>query len=248
MVLNDDDRRKLAFLNHLVLIEKKDPVREEVIWLLDRLRMNLSHPDEFEFPDYACLVNKKDEEAYALRRFLKPDWSAHLDVAENTLSEGVETFFLRTNCIVNNAFLVVRPWVRVHPNTSEDTFEKLRRCTITAKFDDDALVNKAPIDDYLIAKDGGGIRAYSPFINPIDNKYVYIATLLDKDNFAVLTSTIGIFLARYTIVRIEITAPPDLKHERFQIVSGFTAMEYTTLPDDASTALSHPRELMRLGK
>jgi hypothetical protein len=137
--------------------------------------------------------------------------------------------------------MVIRPWVRVHANTTDEVFEQLRRCTIQCKFDDDPLVNNAPIDDYLIAKDGGGIRGYSPYINPIGYKHVYLAVKLDEKEFTADPSKpLGIFIPNKIIMRIEIKAPAGLKHPPFQVISGFTAMEYTTEPEDKSKMISEP--------
>ena len=239
-MLTDEDRKKMAFLAHVVE-QGKDISREEVRWLLDRLRMNLSHPEEFDFPDYAGLIDRVKEIAYGVRRFLKPDWKESCDIPENGLPGGVETFFLRAECGKNNAFMVVRPWVRVHANTSDEVFEQLRRCTLLCKFDDDPLVNNAAIDDYLIAKDGGGVRGWSPIINAIGYKHVYEAVALDsKDLTADPSKRFGIFIQNKTIVRIEIKAPADLKHPAFQIISGFTVMEYTTEPEDKSKTITEP--------
>lgn len=241
-MLTDEDRKKMAFLTHVV-DQGKDISREEVRWLLDRLRMNLSHPDEFDFPDYAGLIDRVKEVAYAVRRFLKPDWKDSCDIPENGLPSGIETFFLRAACSQNNAFMVVRPWVRVHSNTMDETFEKLRRCTIVCKFDDVPIIENAPIDDYLIAKDGGGVRGWSPIINPMGHKNVYLAVELDqKELTANPAKRLGIFVDNKTIVRIEIKAPADLKHPPFQVISGFTVMEYTTEPEDKSKMTSEPVE------
>lgn len=239
-MLSDEDRKKMGFLYHVV--EKGESIsREEVRWLLDRLRMNLSHPDEFDFPDYAGLFDRVKEVAYAVRRFLKPDWKSSCQLAENSLVEGVETFFYRAECGQNNAFMVVRPWVRVHANTSDEVFEQLRRCTIQCKFDEAPLIDNAPIDDYLIAKDGGGVRGWSPTINPMGHMNVYLAVALNtKEQTADPSKRLGIFIQNKTIVRLEIKAPPDLKHPAFQIISGFTAMEYTTEPEDKSKITSEP--------
>lgn len=239
-MLSDEERKKLGFLYHVVE-QGKDISREEVRWLLDRLRMNLSHPDEFEFPDYAGLIDRVKEVAYAVRRFLKPDWKASCNVYENSLVGGVETFFLHAACGQNNAFMVVRPWVRVHANTSDGVFEQLRRCTIQCKFNDDPLVDNAPIDDYLIAKDGGGVRGWSPVMDAMGYKHVFLASLLDqKEMTADPSKKLGIFVQNNTIVRLEIKAPADLKHPSFQIISGFTVMEYTTEPEDKSKMTSEP--------
>jgi len=241
-MLTDEDRKKLAFLAHVVE-QGKDISREEVRWLLDRLRMNLSHPDEFDFPDYAGMIDRVKNVAYAVRRFLKPDWKSLYDIPENSLPEGVETFFLRAECGQNNAFMVVRPWVRVHANTTEAVFELLRRCTVQCKFDDDPLVDRTPIDDYLIAKDGGGVRGWSPVINPMGYMHVCLASPLDpKEQTADPMKRLGIFVRNKTIVRLEIKAPADLKHPAFQVVSGFTVMEYTTEPEDKSKMTSEPAE------
>jgi hypothetical protein len=230
-MLTDEDRKKMAFLAHVVE-QGKDISRDEVRWLLDRLRMNLSHPEEFDFPDYVGLLDRVKNIAFGVRRFLKPDWKDSCDIPENGLTVGTETFFLRAACGQNNAFMVVRPWVRVHANTSDELFEKLRRCTIQCKFDDDPLVDNAPIDDYLIAKDGGGVRGWSPIINAMGYKHVYEAVALDtKEMNADPSKRMGIFVQNKTIVRLEIKGPSDLRHPPFQVISGFTAMEYTTEPE-----------------
>jgi len=239
-MLTDEDRKKLAFLAHVVE-QGKDISREEVRWLLDRLRMNLSHPGEFDFPDYAGLIDQVKDVAYGVRRFLKPDWKSSYDVPENSLAEGVETFFLRASCGQNNAFMVVRPWIRVHANTTDEVFEQLRRCTIQCKFDDSPVINKSPIDDYLIAKDGGGVRGWSPVINPMGHKHICLAVALNqKEMTADPAKRLGIFVQNKMIVRMEIQAPADLKHPPFQIICGFTVMEYTTEPEDKSKMPSEP--------
>lgn len=248
-MLSDDDRKKLAFLNHLVLEQDKDISRDEVKWLLGRLRASLSRPDEFNFPEYACLINEKERNAFALRRYLKPNWTKTMPVEEATLGNGAEVFSVSAECMKSNAFLLVRPWIRALSKVSDEAFDKLRLCSLSLSVDDVMLLKDCPIDEYLIAKDGGGMRAASiPVRAP--NEYVYPAVELNMaDATAEPTKPLGVFLPDQTFIRLFLKTPPGHGGwEDAEIVAGLTVMEYTTRSQDGGGAeVAIPRDFVKMG-
>src|SRR5579871_6021383 len=247
-MLNEDDRKKLAFLNHLVLEQEKDISRDEVKWLLGRLRASLSRPDEFDFPEFAGLINPMKKNAYALRRSLKPNWTKTMFVAEASTGNGAEVFSVSAECLNTNAFLLVRPWIRAHSKMSDEAFEKLRLCSLSLMIDGVMLLQDSPIDDYLIAMDGGGMRAASPGVRA-PNEYVYPAVELNtSDATADPYKPLGVFLPDKTMVRLFLRTPPGhTGWEEAQIVAGFTVSEYTTRAEGGGAELEMPRDFVKLG-
>lgn len=241
-MLNEEGRKKLAFLAHLA--KQGDPVApDEVRWLIAQLQSTLSRPDEFEFPEYAAIYDPKRAQAFALLRVERPNWQTETAIEKDGLGARVEIFDRVAECDTHAAFLIVRPWIRIHSSVPESAVEVLRRSSITMTLDDVAVIRAAPIEDYLIAKDGGGLRYWMEFLRPVD-KTIYSAYSLNMETCeADPHKPLGIFVANKTAVRIEIKGDEGSKHDEVRVIAGLTAMLYTTKAPGGGAALEFPREL-----
>lgn len=243
--MNYAERKKLAFLNHLVVEQGKEASPEEVRWLLDRLRATLSRPDEFDFPEYAALINPAKKEAFALRRLLIPNWTWRFDLPKNALTSRARLVSFSTQCDVHAAYLVIRPWIRVHADTKDSVFEQLRTCSVKLTFDGVEVLVEAPIDKFLLAKDGGGLSWLSGLYVTRD-MLVFPAVELDPKSLEALPERpLGVFAPNNTRIELEIKGPSGHENDPMQIIAGLTAMEYTTKADGGGVELSMPREILR---
>jgi len=226
-MLSEAERKKLAFLNHLVVEQNQDISREEVKWLLGRLQSLLFRPDEFNFPDYVCLINEKENAAIALRRHIRPNWSQEVTLGPATEGRGAEVLVVTAECPNHNAFLVVRPWVRICPDVRDTDCERLRLCSISLTLDRTEMLSDSPIEEALIMKDGGGIKAPLLLVTP--NEYVHPAVeLMPGDKNADPTKKLGVFMPNKMVARLYIKTPAGFEGWNAKVVVGFTVMEYTT--------------------
>lgn len=243
-MLTDQDRMKVLLLKTLVEKERRDLPREDVLWALTHLeRAAYSRPDDFEFPEIACLVNPIACSGFTMRSVGKPGWKWETALSEGALSRGVQAFGIAVECPPMNAFLIVRPWIRAHADTTNKVFEQLRSCTVdlsVRKGDEfSQLLRQAPIDDYLIAQDGIGVRSLSPILK--DRPPAFAACGLSMQpsgsyGWMVPTQEIdpkkafGIFCAGGSTISLDIQGPKDLKSDPMTVISGLTVMEYSTKP------------------
>lgn len=245
-MLNDEERKKLAFLGHLVGEEGKEASKEEVLWLIDRLKKTafMSPPNEFEFPEYAALIYTPKHEAYALRRFRNPGWERDLELKENGLAEGVDVFEVSADCDQFSAFLVVRPWVRVHLGVADADLDHLKKSTIRVSFDDVYVLHETYLEDYLILRDGSSLKAYPQPIHITRDisKYAFPAVCLDGDMKADPMKPLGVFAPRDTMVRIRLEGKTGRKNGPMKVTTGLCVMEYTTKADGGGAELSIPRD------
>ena len=245
-MLSDEERKKLGALNHLVHEQGKDLSREQVKWLLARLRASLSRPDEFDFPEYAALINPQEKNAFALRRYLKPNWSAPSSLEAS--AGKVEVLDVSAECPRTNAFMLIRPWIRMSGQAEDEDFEKLRLSSVELTSDGVVLLSDSPIDDFLIANDGGGMRGFSPTVRA-PNDYVYPAVELNPgDATADPMRPLGIFLPDQTRVRLFIKTSAKQGEWKARIIAGLTVMEYTTKPGSgAGQDVAIPRDFSKIG-
>lgn len=244
-MLNDQDRMKFLMLQHVAKEERRDLVHEDVLWLLEKLRPAFySRPDEFEFPERAALINRIACNAFEMLQAGKPDWKREQELPEGILSYEVEVFGINLSCPPTNAFLIVRPWIRAHLETSDQAFEQLRSCSLTLLVDGKEFLSKAPIADYLITMDGVGIRSLSPVLRCpgecgkvfpacgleiIHSKNPYRSFVSQEGgNIAVPEKNFGIFCTGNCPISMTIQGPSGIKNEAMKVVSGLTVMEYTT--------------------
>jgi hypothetical protein len=226
-MLSDADRKRLSFLNHLVVEQGQDIAREEVKWLLERMQSILSRPDEFNFPEYACMINGKEHAAIALRRHIAPNWSKEVTLGPATSGMGAEVFVIEAECPVYNAFLVARPWIRILPEVSDEATQRLRLCSIGLTLDTQTLLSDSPIEETLITKDGYSLK--TPMLLRSPSYYVHPAVeLAQGDATADAQKPLGVFLPNKMVARLFVKTPAGFDGWSAKVVVGFTVMEYTT--------------------
>lgn len=245
-MLKDAERKKLTFLKQLVVDQNKDISREEVRWLIERLCTLFSKPDEFQFPEYAALVERREPPyAYALRRILKPNWMWSLDLPENSLATGAELISFHTTTDGQSAFLVVRPWIRVQVDAKDGLIEQVRACSLDLSIDGVKVLVDAPVDDFLTAQDGVGLRGISPEIYLTREMRLFPAVELSEDHKALPDSPIGVFVPNNNLIKLVIKGPSGHKNDPIKLVAGLTAMEYTTKPGGGGADLLIPKDFWK---
>ena len=238
------------------LVQGIVPDKEKLRWLVETLKRSLTErPDDFKFPEYAAIltsvpgISTVDEEgrwvsalgeptpssdettAYALRIVKKMDWRSTCELGGSSLKpeECAHLFSMATDCPNTDAFLAVRPYVRVHAETNSSLFEELRRCSINVTFGDYPIIDHAPIDDYLISPDGKWFRNLpSEFYIPRDARWCRRAVGFGKDFEAHSRLLLGAFLPKGLGVLVSVTGPK--MSGPVQITSGIVAAHYTSKP------------------
>lgn len=248
-----NDLETLAWIEE-GLVQGVLPDSEKLRWLTETLKRSLTErPDDFKFPEYAAILTSvpglatTDERgrwvpalgqsgtvsgetmAYALRILKKMDWRTTCEVGGPGLKpeECAHVFSKKTDCPSTDAFLAVRPYVRAHMGTSPDLFEELRRCSISVTFVDYAILDHAPIDDYLISPDGKWFRNLPPeFYVPQDAPWCRRAVGFGRNFEAHSRLLLGAFLPKELGILVSLSGPK--MSGPVQITSGIVAAHYTS--------------------
>jgi hypothetical protein len=239
--MNDEDRKKLVFLDQLVK-QGKTASDEEVRWLIDSLKGMLSRPDEFDFPEFAALYAPSEHKAYALLRVGMPNWTKDFEIPENCLSSNATIFEQYPDCDPYSAFLVVRPWIRV----LEGSIETLRRCTLSLDCEGTVLMNKSPVDFYLIGQDGAGFHRWMDQVRALQHSILSAFAMVEGKREADPDKLLGIFVGRNTPVRLKLHGPKSESPASIKLRVGLTAMLYTTKGPGGGADLSMPRKISEI--
>jgi hypothetical protein len=239
--MNDEDRKKLTFLDQLVK-QGKTASDEEVQWLIQKLKGMLSRPDEFDFPEFAAIYSPMEHQAYALLRVGMPNWAKDFEIAEDWTGSTITIFEYRPDCDPFSAFLIVRPWVRV----LEGEIEPLRRCTLTLDCEDTVLINKSPLDFYLIGQDGAGFHRWQDHVRPLQHSILSAFGMVEGKREVDGDKLLGIFIPRDTPLRVKLQGPKSENPTKAKLRVGLTAMLYTTKAPGGGANLSIPRKISEI--
>lgn len=197
-------------------------IADDVLALCETIK-RLSHlrPDEFEFPEYAALVNPIAHMAYTLRFNGR---SAAQNVVALQPGNG-PIFEMTTESRVTDAELFVRPHIElVEPKTAE-AMGALRLENISVEVDGERVVRNHAIDEFLIGLDGRSVRKTQFSFSGLVPGTLFTAVTL-KDGEAVRNNVIGIFLPNASRVRIWISRSLGIVPMTLRV--GMVLATYTT--------------------
>jgi hypothetical protein len=227
-LLKTDERQRFIRMKAKVG-QLTNGISEDVLWLCDLVeRLAKLTPEEYDFQKLLALVNHVSQTAYALRYDRREVmWKTTTLSPENT-KENIHLLEVTTQSQVCDAVLVVRPYVRLMPGTTEEAMEELRKGLVSFYVDGLDVTQRCLIDEFLVRPDGSGIRrrpwAFS--ISPT-NASVFPATLLDDLQQALPNEQVGVFLPNGTHVILMLRMEEALKQE-ITVKAGLVAARYTT--------------------
>lgn len=230
-LLPGDERRLLKLKAEAETGKRFDAA--DVLWLcgvaetLGRLSIF-----EFDFPDYAGLVNHVQSSAFALRfdsrRFIQqaknltPEDKAETVLLEHTVQTGVS----------GDVLMVIRPWIIPAQNTDPDIFGQFRTWSVSMRSDGEILFDQDSAEEHLANPDGGSLRRL-PYLFP-PKRNLFAAVLLDQKNDPVnpvadASRNFGYFFMNGTHLALSVRPGRPLEGN-ISLRSGFTAAVYTTRP------------------
>jgi hypothetical protein len=209
-------------------LEAERPEDQELHWLC-RLARKLAalKPIDGEFPEYLALINPAACNAMAIRFAER----VHLPERELTwVGPAMGSVILleeTLTCNVTDAFLCVRPYVKLLPPESAGTREQLERLGKVTVRADKTLLFSGSISEVLVGPDGYGVHR-KPFsfryhADPKDS--VFGTGVLNAEGEAT-PSDHGVFLAHRTKVLIELEYP--LRDGELKLATGLVMARYTT--------------------
>lgn len=227
-IFGEGDLKRIGAIEE-ILSKGSLPSSEEICWLCSELRRKGGRPDEFEFPEYAGIVNWNEEKACAVRYLRRPNLRRDVIIQKDELRNGQEILRVNTQLEEYEALMVVRPWVRAHAETSAGHLEELRRCTLTVAVDESKLVDAEAIDEFLIAPDGFGFRANPVKIFVSRDTKAFGAVAMDEErNEADSRIKFGCFITSGDVISVVVTGPTGISDGPLRLIAGLTAALYTT--------------------
>jgi hypothetical protein len=200
----------------------------DISWLCQiARRLARLKPTEAVFPAYSALINQNIPAAYPIRR----DVVIPLEEHELHWVGGPSPVILleRTlSCEVSDAFLVVRPYVKLVSPESEGTLEQLARLGKITVRADKAVLTEGPLAEHLVGFDSYGFHrkpfAFTAGSRPA--KWVFGVGTLNEDK-TVSPGELGVFLADKTTVTVELSYPLHAGEE-LKLATGLVMARYTT--------------------
>ena len=119
-------------------------------------RLSRIKPDDFDFPEYAALVNPISCTAFAMR--FDGRWSIDETLVIRELERGLLSFTRTTESQPCDALLATRAYVRVAPQASQLVIEELRKAVLTLSIDGEPVIDRESLAGYLALPDGWGVR------------------------------------------------------------------------------------------
>lgn len=240
-MLSEKDLKRLEDIERVIDAEDM-PSLDNIRWLCGKVRaVRFARPDEFDFPTYACLINLEKQVAYALRYFETPGLRRETEISKGALREGVEVFSATPVFPETDGLLIVRPWVRPVAGTSEDLFEEIRQCSLSLSFDGKSLIDKRPIESFLMTPEGAGLRTTPELLVHQPGAHVHLAACL-KGNEGDPSQPLGCFVVTNTRISLALVSPAGRPSDKLKVVAGLTCARYTTSPEQPNefTKQKHP--------
>jgi hypothetical protein len=218
-------------------LEAERPEDQELHWLC-RLARKLAalKPIDGEFPEYLALINPSACNGMAIR------FAERVHLVERELTwigpAGTGKVILleeALSCNVTDAFLFVRPYVRLLSPESAGTREQLERLgKVTVRADDTVLFNGS-ISEVLVGPDGYGVhRKPFSFRYHADPKGSVFGTGVLNAEGEATPSDHGVFLTHRTKVLIELEYP--LRDGELKLATGLVMARYTTMDSKYGSA------------
>jgi hypothetical protein len=200
----------------------------DILWLCQLARrLAALKPTEAVFSEYLALINYHSAAAYPIRR---AETSAPAEHELNWVGGPGPVVLLQHTliCELSDAFLCVRPYVKLVSPKSEGVLEQLARLgRITVRADKTLLV-EGTLAEHLVGFDGYGVHR-KPFTfraSGQPQESVFGVGILNGDQSA-SPAELGVFLPHRTVITIELTYPLQAGEE-IKLSTGLVMARYTT--------------------
>lgn len=214
-------------------------------------RLSRSRPEEYAFPAHAALMNDHNATAFVmrLRGRVLIEQKIRLD---GVRAERAAVINHTVAAAVEEALLVVRPYVRIYGPASSPVSERLSEARLSLAVDGDLLIDRGLLRDHLADEQGLGFRGEafslrhlmprtgpgglsffravqaSPYTNPqfglIPNDLGWQIQSNDE---------IGMFLPNGSIITVDLEDLKTFETDPVMLTVGVVACQYTTKSDHA---------------
>lgn len=212
-----------ARLEAIVRVGPKSKVEE---WLLELVRrISLLGPEEYQFPEYAALVNLISASAYAMRYARREPFSKETQLVPTTYDTDLMDWI--TSSPPCDAILFIRPFVRLPKNTPDNVREQVGKWRAAIIIDGEDVEKSLPLDDLLVKP--GSIRK-NPFSFHHNLRSLFPGCALDEQQQALRAEQYGVMLPNGSRVQLVIRELTGLSTFGQQIIitAGAVAASYTT--------------------
>ena len=206
-------------------------------WLKDAAAKLLrSTPQEYHFPEYLALVDKKACQAIPMRfdREVAPEQETRINdpyVAKYSVLQYQPDYLG-----LCDASLIIRPWIRPASVSPPGLIDILRTWRLSVHLDGNEILPQYPFEEFLVGPDGFGYRE-RPFLFPTlpstvlaPGKYepkqpsdFYFSAVQDE-----IRPSEGIFVTRESVLEVKLHLGKPLSTEPLTLTAGLVAAVYTT--------------------
>lgn len=232
-LLTPEERERLERIERMWR-EDTGPFGTDILWACQQVRrLALLRPDEFDFPPYACLMNRENETAYALRYLRMEGMRKDTAIGPESPREGVVLLDRVQVGEPGEGVLAVRPYVRLPATAGNGTLEAFRKCTVSLtvvkeKGDRLDLLEGSALEEHLIGPDGTGVRRNPWSFVRVDDRRAFPAIGLDKEAKADPDVRYGTFFENKDHVMFRLDGRPEGLAEPVVLTAGIVAARYTT--------------------
>lgn len=201
---------------------------EDVLWLASvARRLAVLNPDEFDFPRSMAFVNQIACNAFFMLHMRSEPMKRTVKVAGPEFQSGQDLLDITLECPPAEAVAIVRPYVRLLPNTPDGLKEQFRRSSVSMVHDGFAVLKADEIDAHLIGADGRGVRRppFSFSRRSIDGS-IFLANEVDSEGNAYCDARIGLFGSNGCRILLRLDACPHPLDGEIEAVAGIVAARY----------------------
>ena len=188
-------------------------------------RLSRIKPDDFDFPEYAALLNPISCTAYAMR--FDGRYSIDETLVIQELERGPLTWTRTTWSQPCDALLATRAYVRVAPPASLLAIEELRKAVLTLRIDGEPVIDRESLAGYLALPDGWGVRRI-PRLLRLRTQSLFTGVGLNDEAEADPGLHYGIMLTNGCQIRMEIELHDCTFTGPVTLAAGLVLGRYTT--------------------
>lgn len=210
-------------LDRIDRLEAERAGDRDVVWACQLARkLSRLKPTEAQFPENLAVINQANCTAIPVR-FAESCFVEHVF----ELKDGKGLFEYMLSCESTDAFLVIRPYVRVVIPQEQAVLDRLEKGKLMVHADG-SFISVTPIAEVLVGLDGYGVRR-KPFLFRLPVQHepnIFGVASLDALGEIATPGGLGIFLPNTTKVRIELETPAVV--DRATVSVGLVMARYTT--------------------
>lgn len=234
MTLTPDEEKRVQ-----AIAKSERPRDADVLWLCELVeRLSRATPTEWNFPKFAALFSPTSTAAFGLRYagLVRNEQGYSFRPGHDIARHRVDVFTEKFFCAVCDAILCIRPYIRMEsppegrkdwmPSATKQLRAMVEKATIRLEIDDVVVIDDEPAEAYLIGLDGAGLRRHPSNIRVAPDYPLQFYTF--EDDFQVVPSDYGVFIANNSMVKISILGLAAHPQQRVVLGTGLVMARYTT--------------------